>query len=260
VSTHLAPLDNAVGCYQWELSSKQRRLRLASRSNCTNPSACKSPWIATNAIRQHLEFEFELRSGHRSGPSFAISVTSTAKQEAKPSVGKAAARGVQGVSTAWAVNASSVTYFSMPTLHNLACMPLGVNHLDGLEHANRLHRWLPGLGTFGAQGASFKCQSGLRRNDDCAYPQQSEFVRKAFIRFGIDMGKAIVRDSSNRRFRCQGVLACRAPYLFTLLRTSRNSGPCSCKNSGRGCLDDCHEEDRGFAPRVNLSIDGWWWK
>jgi hypothetical protein len=38
------------------------------------------------------------------------------KEEAKSSVGKAAAGGIQGVSTAWAVNASSVTYFSLPTL------------------------------------------------------------------------------------------------------------------------------------------------
>lgn len=51
-----------------------------------------------------------MKEWYCSGPSFAISVTSTAKQKAKSGVGKAAARGVQGVSTAWAVNASSVTY------------------------------------------------------------------------------------------------------------------------------------------------------
>ncbi|MDX6457415.1 MAG: hypothetical protein QOE55_1112 [Acidobacteriaceae bacterium] len=158
------------------------------------------------------------------------------KQEAKSTVGKAAARGVQGVSTAWAVNASSVTYFSMPTLHNLACMPLGVNHLDGLKHANRLHRWLPGLGTFGAQRAGFKCRSGLRRNDDCAYPQQSGFVRKAFIRFGIDMGKAIVRDSSNRRFRCR---ACSPVGPLTFLRCCGQAGtpgPVLAKTLGAAAL------------------------
>jgi hypothetical protein len=75
------------------------------------------------------------------------------KREAKSSVGKAAARGVQGVSTAWAVNASSVTYFSLPTFRNLAGMPPSVNHLGGLGCSDGLHRRLPGLGTFGAQKA-----------------------------------------------------------------------------------------------------------
>jgi hypothetical protein len=72
------------------------------------------------------------------------------KQEAKSSVGKAAARGVQGVSTVWAVNASSVTNSSLPTLRNLAVMPPDVNHLDALEDANGRRRWLPQMGTFGA--------------------------------------------------------------------------------------------------------------
>ena len=78
------------------------------------------------------------------------------KEEAKSSVGKAAAGGIQGVSTAWAVNASSVTYFSLPTLRNLAGMPPSVNHLDEPGCADGLYRWLPGLGTFGAQKAGFE--------------------------------------------------------------------------------------------------------
>jgi hypothetical protein len=101
----------------------------------------------------------------------------------------------------------------MPILRNLACIPLGVNHLDRLEHANRLHFRLPGLGTSGAQRAGCRYLLGLRRNEDCAYLQAGELRRKAFIGSGIDIGKAIVRDSSNRRFRSQGVLAYRASYL-----------------------------------------------
>jgi hypothetical protein len=69
------------------------------------------------------------------------------KQEAKSSVGKAAAGGVQGVSTAWAVNATSVTYFSLPTSRNLAGMPPSVNHLGEPQYADGLHRRLLGLGT-----------------------------------------------------------------------------------------------------------------
>jgi len=102
----------------------------------------------TNAIRPRLEFE--LRTGHRSGPSFAISVTSTAKQEAKSSVGKAAAKGGTGRFDGLGGQRLIRHILFNAYTHNLACMPLGVNHLDGLEHANRLHRWLPGLGTFGA--------------------------------------------------------------------------------------------------------------
>jgi hypothetical protein len=139
------------------------------------------------------------------------------KEEAKSSVGKAAAGGIQGVSTAWAVNASSVTYFSLPTLRNLACMPPSVNHLDELGCADGLHSWLPGLGTFGAQKAGFGSLLGLHRSDDCAYPQQSGYRRKPFIRSGIDIGDAIVRDSSNRPLSMSGRTCPSGPVPFNPL-------------------------------------------
>jgi hypothetical protein len=57
-------------------------------------------------------------------------------------------------------------------------MPLGVNHLDGLEHVNRLHRWLPALGTFGTQSAGFECRIWLAPNADCAYSPKAGFATK----------------------------------------------------------------------------------
>jgi hypothetical protein len=99
-------------------------------------------------------------------------------------------------------------------------MPPSVNHLDEPGCADGLYRWLPGLGTFGAQKAGFESLIGLPRSDDCAYPQQSGYRREPFIRSGIDIGDAIVRNSSNRRFRCQGVLA-RWARIFNLPRTSQ---------------------------------------
>jgi hypothetical protein len=56
----------------------------------------------------------------------------------------------------------------------------------------------------------------------CVCPQKG-VAQKAFIRPGIDMGDAIVRDSSDRRFACG--------RAFCLLRTSENSGPCSCNHT-----------------------------
>jgi hypothetical protein len=75
----------------------------------------------------------------------------------KPNPGrKAAAGGIQGVSTAWAVNASSVTYLLNAYSHNLAGIPPSVNHLGELEHADGLHCWLPGLGTLVRRERAFQ--------------------------------------------------------------------------------------------------------
>src|SRR5271156_3348307 len=66
------------------------------------------------------------------------------------SVGKALARGGTGPSDGWAVDATSVTYFTLPTSPNLAGMPPVVNHLGETECADGVHRRLPGPGTFRA--------------------------------------------------------------------------------------------------------------
>jgi hypothetical protein len=170
-------------------------------------------------------------------------------------------------------------------------MPSSVNHLGEPEYAGGLHRRLLGLGTFGAQKAGLKCLIGLHRRDDCAYPQQSGYWRKPFIRSSIDIGDAIVRDSSDRPLSMSGRACPLGPEPLNLLRTSqkpralllqstpfnveprrpyefshrsRKRSLCSTssayKKSGRCWLDDCHEEDRGFTRRVNFSIDCQLWK
>jgi hypothetical protein len=47
---------------------------------------------------------------------------------------------------------------SLPTVRNLPGVPPSVNHLGGPEYANGVHYRLPGLGTFGAPKADFKCR------------------------------------------------------------------------------------------------------
>jgi hypothetical protein len=105
--------------------------------------------------------------------------------------------GVQGVSAGRAVNASSVAFFSLPTSRNLAgyatwCQPFG---------RAGARQWTPFLVTFGARrDAREIARWGGRGGMIFAYAQRSAFSSKAFIVSGIDIGQAIVRDSSNRRF------------------------------------------------------------
>jgi hypothetical protein len=96
-------------------------------------------------------------------------------------------------------------------------MPSSVNHLGELERADGLHFWLPGLGTFGGKRAGFRDLNELRRSQDCAYAQQSGYRSKPFILPGIDIGDAIVRDSSNRPLSMSGRTCPSGPVPFNLL-------------------------------------------
>jgi hypothetical protein len=84
--------------------------------------------------------------------------------------------------------------------------------------------WSPTAG-FKYPGDMANYPGEMVRNDDCEYPQKSRFRRKAFIWSGIDMGEAIVRDSSNCRFQCQGVLARRAQNLYLAAGQPDSRGP-----------------------------------
>jgi hypothetical protein len=79
-------------------------------------------------------------SGYFSGPSFAISVTSTAKQRAKTGVGKPLQGGYRAFRRSGRSTPHPSHTYSMPTLRNLAGIPPGVNHLCKPRHANGLHR------------------------------------------------------------------------------------------------------------------------
>jgi len=96
-------------------------------------------------------------------------------------------------------------------------MPSSVNHLGELQRADGLHCWLPGVGTFGARRAGFPDLNELRRSEDCAYAQQSGYRRKPFILSGIDIGDAIVRDSSNRPLSMSGRTCPPGPVPVNLL-------------------------------------------
>jgi hypothetical protein len=88
------------------------------------------------------------------------------KTEAKPRVGKPLQGGVQGYSTGWAVDASSVTYFSLPTFRNLAGPPPCVNYLVREEYANRLQSVVTCAGYLRcAQRADFESLNGLQGRD-----------------------------------------------------------------------------------------------
>jgi hypothetical protein len=169
VSILLAPGDNADGCYQWELSSKHP-LATIPRSNCTGSSACKD---SSACDQLSTVLEFELRIGYRFGPSFAISVTSTAKQEAQSSVGKPLQGGYRAFRRPGRLTPHPSHTISLPTLSNLACIPLGVNHLDGREHAKRPHRWLPAPGTFGAQQPASNTRVGWLKTTIVRIPKKA---------------------------------------------------------------------------------------